>query len=164
MSETEAKKSEAPINALTLFQVDTSAEDKGVPITYGTTTIWVRSLSAPDIQAIYDRQRRDQSKIRQANGGTLPPAIVEMNDIQIVSALVTDWSGLPDPENPTQELPYSPDAAKRLFARRDLRNLRAALYAEAISAENFRKANLEQVEGNSVQSSRPGSNAATAPT
>jgi hypothetical protein len=150
-----AKPAEPVIDALSLFQSDVSAEERGVPIQFGRTTIFVKALSDPAIQTIYEQQRRRQSKIRQANGGMLPPPMVEANDIEVVTALVTGWDGMPDPDNRTALLPYSPDAAKKLLARRDLRNLRIAIFAEASTHENFRLANLDRVEGNSARSSAP---------
>lgn len=152
------------IDALTLFQSDTAKEEQGAWVWFGKTGFCIRSLNAPEVQSIYERQRKRQSKIRQANDGMLPPAMVEMNDVEVCAALVTDWQGMPNPDRRDEMLHYSAETAKRILARKDLRNLRAAIFAEAASQANFRAQRVEELEGNSPAPSAPVSESGAAAT
>lgn len=150
------------INVLQAFQVDPEAEDAGVWVDLYGTSFRIRAMGSPEVQRAVQKLNKKYDRARQANDGVLPPDLVDEESGQQCAAMVTGWKNMPDPDRPGETLDYSPDAARALFTRRDLRRLRVMLFAEATNHENFRAEQVKAVEGNSGNAS-PGPSASARP-
>jgi hypothetical protein len=140
-----------------MFESDPTAETEGVWVTFGASRFRVRSITSPAVSKVLVGQAQRQSRIRQANNGLLPDQLVQQNEVDIASAVVTDWENVahPDPEQRAQGvmLDFSPANQKLLFGNPRLHRLRTAILNEAQTFENYRRANQAALEGNSATAS-----------
>lgn len=136
-----------------LFESDPDAEEKGIWLKLGRSSFRVRSVTSREVQKVRETQQRRQARIVASNGGRLPEYLVEANDVELSGALVTEWKDVPDPDTRSGMMPCTPENKKRLFSHKALKGLKTRIWAFALEAENFRRAEQERLEGNSVTSS-----------
>ena len=136
-----------------LFESDPEAEEKGVWLMLGRSRFRVRSVTCREVQRVREAQQRRQARIVASNGGRLPDYLVDANDVELSGALVTEWENVPDPDTRTGMMACTPENKRRLFSAKALKGLKTRIWAFALEAENFRRAEQERMEGNSVTSS-----------
>lgn len=79
--------------------------------------------------------------------GKMPEAHDERLATELMAtAVVVDWKGVADPNNPEQELPYSPEVAIALLTK--LPNLRRVIAMLATQMDNFKSESTEEISGN----------------
>ncbi len=143
---------DAPQDIYALFETVPEAEAEGVWHNIGTSRFRIRSLSSPPVQAVRVAQLRRQSKIVQANGGLLPPDIVNANETELAAAALTGWEDVPAPpwwQDTKGSLAFRADVVKRLMGEAKMRPLRDLILNRAGDTDSYRRAELERLEGNS---------------
>lgn len=156
MNDTTNAAADAPQDIYALFETVPEAESQGVWHNIGTSRFRIRALSSAPVQAVRVGQLRRQSKLLQANGGVLPAEIINANETELAGAVLTGWENVPSPPWWTDTrglLSFTPEVVKRLMGEPKLRPLRDLILNRAGDTDNFRRAELERMEGNSSKPS-----------
>lgn len=138
------------VDLFSTFATDTSSEEVGV---------WFEDILDDGSGLGFQLRRytskaveKARTKIWNANRkhlvkGKMPEAMDEKLAVELMAtAVVVNWKGVADPNNPDQELPYSTDASVALLTK--LPNLRRVIAALATNMDNFKAETREEVAGN----------------
>lgn len=130
------------------MKIDSAKEEGGVWIAYkGGSQLLIARHGNKKHEAAYERMLKPYQRGRR--GGTIPEDVLENVGIRCLARyILLDWKGIADEG---KELPYSPEAAERLFRKYPL--LMDDVFAFSQKAETFLVEEEEEIAGNSESSS-----------
>ena len=138
-------------NLYEVFARDVNAATEGRWIEIAGTKWRIRSMDSPEVIRVIQQQAKRQSRLLTANGGTLPPEIMDANDVERTAACVTGWEGVTDRAG--KPLAFTPENVRALLGDPEMIQLRREIADGATEHEFFRKAAIKAIEGNSSNAS-----------
>lgn len=129
------------------YATDTNAEENGTEIELRNGTVMmVRSENSTIVRNYVTRMVRRQRSVILREGGVLPAAMQDANDIDLcVDVLVTGWRKLRGADG--TDIPYNKGVCRDLMVR--LPALRREILMFARMEDTFRKQEVEAISGNS---------------
>lgn len=133
------------------YKTDKSLEEEGVWVDYGDgLQVQVRRLNSKHSKET--RRKLEKPYSGQFRGRDLPEAVQEdLLNKQIANSIVTDWKGVPDPDNEDKMLECTPDNVLRMVS--EFNDFRDDILTAAMERTTFQKTDLEVQEKNSKKSS-----------
>ncbi len=137
-------------NFLERYKTDRDLEDTGVFVDYGDgLKIKMRRLNSAKSKEV--RRKLEKPYAKQFRGQEMPDSIQEMLlNHQIAKAIVVDWEGVPDPENPDKQLACTEENV--LMMVEQFPDFRDDILAASMERATFQREELKAAEGNSKSS------------
>jgi allophanate hydrolase subunit 2 len=137
------------------YGTDTQLEEDGTAVEFlPGVVITIRADSSQKVREHENGQMRRQRALIARNGGFLPPAVVDSNEIDLLAkAGVVAWQGVTDRDG--GELPCTEENIRSVMTA--LPHLRRDVRSAMRMSETFRRQAVEEVRGNSSAPSKKSS-------
>lgn len=141
------KKDTEMASFLDRYKTDKNLEENGVWVDYSDgVRVQLRRLNSAKSRET--RRRLEKPYTKGFRGQDMPESLQEeLLNKQLAEAIVMDWEGVPDPENPSQMLPCTPEnVLKVVIAFPDFRD---DIIAASMERATFQQEQLKEAEKNS---------------
>ena len=128
------------------YKTDKGLEEEGVWVDYGDgLKVQMRRLNS---KASKDcRRRLEKPYAGQYRGREMPDSLQEeLLNKQLSQAVVVGWEGVPNPDDPKKDLPFSPENVLRMI--QEFPDFRDDILTAAMERTTFQKGDVEKQEKN----------------
>ncbi len=138
-------------NFLSRYSTNKDLEENGQWVAYGDgIEVQIRRLNCTKSKDA--RRKLEKPYTKQFRNQDLPDDIQEMIlNNQIAKAIVADWRGVPNPDSPSDPLPYSEENVLRMI--KQFPDFRDDILAASMERATYQMEETKEAEGNSPSSS-----------
>ncbi|AHG92125.1 hypothetical protein J421_4658 (plasmid) [Gemmatirosa kalamazoonensis] len=135
------------------YAIDPKAATDGAWVSFDAgVEMCVRAQSSRAVREVVQAiNTRNRPAILKAASGVLPIETQDADQLEVLSAVVSNWRGVVDLEGNT--LPCTPENVRAVLGHPALVELKNDVWAASVNAETFRAAALELLSGNSASTS-----------
>lgn len=132
------------------YSTDKTAEEDGQWVNYGDgLEVKIRRLNSAKSKEV--RRRLEKPYVKQFRGADIPDSIQEMLlNQQLAKAIVVDWKGVPDPENPDKPLACTEENILSMIQQ--FPDFRDDILTASMERATFQREDQKAAEGNSPSS------------
>lgn len=129
------------------YKTDKNLEENGTWVDYGDgLQVQIRRLNSAKSREV--RRRLEKPYTKGFRGQDMPESLQEeLLNRQLAEAIVVDWKGVPDPEDPKKMLPCTPENVLRMVT--EFPDFRDDIMAASMERATYQQEQLKEAEKNS---------------